>query len=87
MENYMVSQLCQVSEFLIGTSVAFNTSGICRIDAAAEQHRQRMDIRNSIGCGTYANGRIYCSTGELRKYRSKTHLQKNCQNIGLACST
>ena len=46
MENYLLYPFSQTGDLSITPSIAFDACGFCRVDAAAEQHLQRLVARN-----------------------------------------
>lgn len=54
MEKYIVYPFDQATDLTVSRSVVFDACGIWRLDAAAEQHMQRLAAGNVFGCGNYA---------------------------------
>jgi hypothetical protein len=54
MEKYLMYPFYQTNEFQVSPSIAFDSCGMCRIDAAAEQYLQRRAARNVSGRENFA---------------------------------
>jgi hypothetical protein len=46
MEKYIEHPFCQADELSVSPSITFDTCGMWRMDAAAEQHLQRLAARD-----------------------------------------